>query len=182
MSADSFAVLRKNAGEDISKLAEEHFKHDLQDSDRDALNTAANTMGTHATVGSLLGLGLGLFLAFRIRRNRIRMFNAFRTAEKPTHVKFADGREEAIPDIAPLVKPTTLGDIATYFFFSAGGLFLGGETGVLTGSASASRTITRDPDSRARIEAALRKFRADVMRKEADDLDGGKGVAGVLGF
>ena len=93
MSADSFAVLRKNAGEDISKLAEEHFKHDLQDSDRDALNTAANTMGTHATVGSLLGLGLGLFLAFRIRRNRIRMFNAFRTAEKPTHVKFADGRE-----------------------------------------------------------------------------------------
>lgn len=91
-------------------------------------------------------------------------------------------RVEAIPDIAPLLKPTTLGDIATYFFFSAGGLFLGGETGLLTGSASASRTITRDPESRARIEAAFRKFRADVLRKEADDLDGGKGVAGVLGF
>lgn len=182
MSADSFAVLRKNAGEDISKLAEEHFKHDLQDSDRDNLKTAASKMGTHATVGSLLGLGLGLFLAFRIRRSRTQMFSAFRTAEKPTHVKFADGREEAIPDIAPLLKPTTLGDIATYFFFSAGGLFLGGETGLLTGSASASRTITRDPESRARIEAAFRKFRADVLRKEADDLDGGKGVAGVLGF
>ena len=89
---------------------------------------------------------------------------------------------EAIPDITPLVKPTTLGDIATYFFFSAGGLFIGGETGILTGSASASRSITRDPDSRTRIEAAFRKFRADVLRKEADDLDGGKGVAGVLGF
>lgn len=93
MSADSFAVLRKNAGEDIGKLAEEHFKHDLQDSDRDTLKNAAGKMGTHATVGSLLGLGLGLFLAFRIRRSRTQMFNAFRTAEKPTHVKFADGRE-----------------------------------------------------------------------------------------
>ena len=93
MSADSFAVFRKHAGEDIGKLAEEHFKHDLQDSDRDALKSAANKISTHATVGSLLGLGLGLFLAFRIRSSRSQMFNAFRTAEKPTHVKFADGRE-----------------------------------------------------------------------------------------
>ncbi|KAM0797614.1 hypothetical protein BDR22DRAFT_862305 [Usnea florida] len=182
MSADAFAALRKNAGEDISKLAEEHYKHDLQESDRDTLTNAAGKVGTHATVGSLLGLGLGLFLAFRIRSRRVQMFNAFRTAEKPTHVKFADGREEAIPNINPLLKPTTLGDIATYFFFSAGGLFLGGETGLLTGSASASRTVSKDPDSKARIEAAFRKFRADVLRKEADDLDGGKGISGVLGF
>ena len=89
---------------------------------------------------------------------------------------------EAIPDIAPLLKPTTLGDIATYVFFGAGGVFLGGETGFLTGSASVNRTISKDPDSRARIETAFRKFRADVLRKEADDLDGGKGVASVLGF
>ena len=89
---------------------------------------------------------------------------------------------EAIPNITPLLKPTTLGDIATYFFFSAGGLFLGGETGLLTGSASASRTVSRDPESKARIETAFRKFRADVLRKEADDLDGGKGISGVLGF
>ena len=82
-----------STGEDISKLAEEHFKHDLQDSDRDNIIGAMKKIGTHATVGSLLGLGLGLFLAFRIRSSRTRMFNAFRTAEKPTHVKFADGRE-----------------------------------------------------------------------------------------
>ena len=93
MSADAFAALRKNAGEDISKLAEEHFKHDLQESDRDTLLTAGGKVGTHATVGSLLGLSLGLFLAFRTRSRRVQMFNAFRTAEKPTHVKFADGRE-----------------------------------------------------------------------------------------
>ncbi len=93
MSADSFAFLRKNAGEDIGRLAEEHFKHDLQDSDRDALKNAESKIGTHATVGSLLGLGLGLFLALRLRGSRTKMFNAFRAAEKPTHVRFADGRE-----------------------------------------------------------------------------------------
>lgn len=89
---------------------------------------------------------------------------------------------EAIPNLTPLLQPSTLGDIATYFFFGTGGLFLGGETGLLTGSGSAARTISGDPESRARIETAFRKFRADVLRKEADALDGGKGVAGALGF
>ena len=93
MSAESFAVLRKNAGEDIGKLAEEHFKHDLQDSDRDILISAGNKTGTHATIGSIIGLGLGVFLSFRLRSNRTQMFNAFRAAEKPTHVRFANGRE-----------------------------------------------------------------------------------------
>ena len=74
------------------------------------------------------------------------------------------------------MKPTTLGDVATYTFFSAGGLFIGGETGLLTGSYSASRTISRDSGSKARIETAFRKFRADVLRKEADRLDGGGSV------
>ena len=101
MSADAFAAFRKNAGEDISKLAEEHYKHDLQESDRDTLTNAAGKVGTHATVGSLLGLGLGLFLAFRIRSRRVQMFNAFRTAEKPTHVKFADGREGESHHVPP---------------------------------------------------------------------------------
>ena len=83
---------------------------------------------------------------------------------------------EPIPDITPLLQPTTLGDIGTYLFFSAGGLFLGGETGLLTGSYSASRTLSRDSDSRHRIETAFRKFRADVLRKEAERLDGGGSV------
>jgi hypothetical protein len=46
------------------------------------------------------------------------MFQAFKTVERPTHVKFANGREEAIPDITPLLKPTPLGDIAAYTLFS----------------------------------------------------------------
>lgn len=43
--------------------------------------------------------------------------------------------------------------------------------GLLGGSASASRSITKDPETRKRIENAFRKFRADVLRKEANELD-----------
>lgn len=93
MSADALAALRKNAGDDIAKLAEEHFKHDLQDSDRDTLKTASNKIATHASVGSVLGLGLGLLLAFRLRGNRNKAFNALRGVDKPVGVRFADGRE-----------------------------------------------------------------------------------------
>ncbi|KAL9025101.1 MAG: hypothetical protein Q9196_006023 [Gyalolechia fulgens] len=182
MSADSLALLRKNAGQEISALAEEHLKHDLQDSDRDALKSAASKITTHITVGTIVGLGLGALLAFRLRRSRMQMFEAFRAHEKPTHVKFIDGREEAIPDVTPFIRPSLLGDVATYTFFGFGGLFLGGETGLLTGSASASRSITRNPESRDRIETAFRRFRADVLRKEADALDKRTGLAGLLGM
>jgi hypothetical protein len=103
------------------------------------------------------------------------MFAAFRASEKPTSVKFANGREEAIPDITPLLKPTTLGDIATYTFFAAGGIFVGGETGVMTGAWRAKSTIAKDEASKKRIEAAFRNFRADVLRKQIQELEAGKG-------
>ena len=87
---------------------------------------------------------------------------------------------EPIPDITPLLKPTTFGDIATYVLFAAGGVFTGGELGLLGGSAMASRRISSDPESRARIETAFRKFKADALRKQADQLDGGKETLSVF--
>ena len=92
------------------------------------------------------------------------------------------GLIEAIPDLTAMMRPSTLGDVAAYTFFGFGGLFIGGETGLLTGSASAGSTITRNPESRQRIETAFRRFRADVLRKEADALDQKKGVAELLGL
>lgn len=87
---------------------------------------------------------------------------------------------EAIPDITPLLQPTKLGDIATYTFFSIAGVFLGGEVGLLSGAASAKRTITRDPEVRGRVERAYRGFRADVLREELKVLEkeGGEGGKG----
>ena len=107
------------------------------------------------------------------------MYQAFRAREKPTHVRFADGREEAIPDITPLLKPTALGDIATYTFFALGGVFFGGELGLLGGSWRAKRMIMGEPESRARIEGAFRRFRAEVLRKQAEEME--KGIDGRKG-
>ena len=61
-----------------------------------------------------------------------------------------------------------------------GGLFVGGETGLLFGSMAASRTITRDSSARERIEKAFTKFRAETLRKEADWLDSEENVVGEL--
>lgn len=147
--------------------------YSLNESDRTALKSAARTVSTSTMIGTLAGLSLGAYLAYRVRSNRAKMFQAFRTAEKPTHVKFASGREEAIPDITPLLKPTTLGDFATYTFFAAGGIFIGGEVGLLVGGFTAKRTITNDPETRQRIEKAFKAFRADVLRKQIEQLEGG---------
>ncbi|KAH1787867.1 hypothetical protein KXX36_006549 [Aspergillus fumigatus] len=157
MPESSFSI-RSRRGNELTQLAEHHMQHDLQPEDRDVLRSAASRVSRWTTLGSAVGIGLGLYVAFRLRSTRKAFF-------------FADGRTEAIPDITPLLKPTTWGDFATYFFASAGGLFLGGELGFFAGAASGSRSITKDPERRKRIENAFRKFRADVLRKEADALD-----------
>lgn len=92
---------------------------------------------------------------------------------------FANSHAEPIPDLTPMLKPSTLGDFAAYTFFSAGGLFFGGELGLLTGGLSAKSTISRDVDSRQRIETAFRKFRADTLRMEASMLEQGQGRLGI---
>ena len=99
------------------------------------------------------------------------MFNAFKTHEQPTAIKFAGGREEAIPDLTRIMKPSAIGDVATYTLLGFGGLFFGGESGLLTGSLRARSQIGADRESRERIETAFNRFRADVLRKQASELD-----------
>ncbi|OQE00199.1 hypothetical protein PENVUL_c056G06494 [Penicillium vulpinum] len=171
--SESVAILRQGRSDELSRLADEHLQHDLQASDRDKLNAAASSISLWTTVGSAVGVSLGLLAAIRLRGSRKAFFSAIRAQERPTKVIFEDGRSESIPDLTPLLKPTTLGDIATYFFASAGGLLLGGELGFAGGVATGTRTITKDPESKKRIETAFRKFRADVLRKQADALDKG---------
>ena len=178
MSLDSLALTRRNLSPDLAALAEEHYKHDLQPRDREALRAAASTVSTHATVGSLLGIGLGVFLAYRLRRARKGLFTAFQAKEKPTALKYADGREEAIPDVTPFMNPSAVGDVATYTLLGAGGLFFGGETGLLTGTLRARSRIWGDKEGRERILGAWRAWQADALRSQADAIDRGeRGVA-----
>ncbi|KAK1778659.1 hypothetical protein QBC45DRAFT_413492 [Copromyces sp. CBS 386.78] len=166
-----FAIFRGHPNKDLAELGEKHMQHDLQPEDRARLRKAASKVSTHAMLGSLLGLGLGVAMAWRIRQNRQQLFNAFRMMSKPTEVVFANGRRETVPDLEPLLRPTRWGDIATYTAFALGGSMLGGETGLLTGSASATRTITRDPISRQRIENAFRLFQIDVLKRQLNGLE-----------
>ncbi|KAH7084953.1 hypothetical protein BKA63DRAFT_548208 [Paraphoma chrysanthemicola] len=170
--SESLAAFRSNRSNDLRKLAEEHLQHDLNQQDRDLLKSAGGKVSTHAGIASLIGVGLGVYAAFRLRAMRLAYFNAFKAMEKPVEVRFADGRTEPIPDISAKLSPSRWGDAATYFLFSIGGLFLGGEIGLLTGTASASRTITKDPASRERIEKAFKNYRIDVLKREIQAMEG----------
>jgi hypothetical protein len=64
----------------------------LNQQDRDLLKSAGGKVSMHAGIASLAGLGLGVYLAFRLRTMRQTYFNAFRAMEKPVEIRFADGR------------------------------------------------------------------------------------------
>ncbi|CAO2658678.1 Nn.00g064010.m01.CDS01 [Neocucurbitaria sp. VM-36] len=170
--SESLAAFRDRRSKDLRQLAEEHLQHDLNQQDRDLLKSAGGKVSTHAGIASGIGLGLGIYFAFRLRAMRLAYFNAFRAMERPVEVRFADGRTEPIPDITAKLSPSRWGDAATYFLFSVGGLFLGGELGLLTGTASAAKTITKDPQSKERIEKAFKNYRIDVLKKEIQAMEG----------
>ncbi|KAF2872532.1 hypothetical protein BDV95DRAFT_570003 [Massariosphaeria phaeospora] len=179
--SESLAAFRDQRSQELRRLAEEHLQHDLTQSDRDTLNSAGSKVGTHAKIGSLVGLGLGVYCAVRLRTMRLAYFRAFRAAEKPVEVKFADGRTEPVPDITQQLSPSKWGDAATYFFFSLGGLFLGGELGLLSGTASASRTITKDPEAKERIERAFKNYQIDVMKQQIQQMEGKSKLEKIFG-
>lgn len=64
----------------------------LNQQDQELLKKAAKKVGTHTTVASLAGFGLGVFAAVRLRTMRVAYFKAFRAMEKPVELRFADGR------------------------------------------------------------------------------------------
>ncbi|KAF3001558.1 hypothetical protein E8E13_009781 [Curvularia kusanoi] len=169
MVSQSLALFRPNRSKDLHDIAQEHLEHDLELKDREVLNRAGRKLTTHVGLGSLVGIGLGLYGAYKLRTMRVAYFNAFKAMEKPTEIRFADGRTEKIPDLTDKLAPSKWGDAATFFLFSVGGLMLGGEVGLLTGSASASRTLMKDPASRDRIEKAIKNYRIDVLKREIEE-------------
>lgn len=70
-----------------------------------------------------------------------------------------------------LVAPSKAGDFAAYTLLGLGGLFLGGETGLLTGTALAARKVRSDETRARRVQEAYRRFKVDALRKEADALE-----------
>lgn len=86
------AFRRHHQHDELAQLAESHFEHDLTTDDREVLKGAAKTISWHASFGSIVGLGLGCFLAYRVRGLRRNWFNEFRTSDQPKQVIFHSGK------------------------------------------------------------------------------------------
>lgn len=103
--SESLAVLRRRRSDELARLADEHLQHDLQPEDRETLKSAASTVSWWTAIGSTVGIGLGIYIAFRFRTTRKALFQAFRAQDKPTHVVFAGGRTGMSP---PYIKRLSL--------------------------------------------------------------------------
>lgn len=86
------AFRRDRQHDELAQLAESHFQHDLTADDREVLKGAASTISWHASLGSVVGLGLGCFLAYRARGLRRNWLNQFRTSDQPKQVIFHSGK------------------------------------------------------------------------------------------
>lgn len=90
--AESLAILRQQRSDELANLADQHLQHDLRSEDREKLKAAASSVSLWTTVGSAIGVSLGLLAAIRLRSTRKAFFSAIRAQEKPTKVVFQDGR------------------------------------------------------------------------------------------
>ncbi len=52
----------------------------------------------------------------------------------------------------------------------------------MTGASSAKRKITGDPETKKRVEGAMRAFRRDVLKQQLKDLEAKEGGSEGLGF
>lgn len=89
----SLAAFRKHTQHDeLAQLAESHFKNDLTADDKEVLKGAAGTISLHSSIGSVVGLGLGCLLAYRVRSLRKSWFTQFQASDAPRQVIYASGK------------------------------------------------------------------------------------------
>jgi len=101
------AFRRSQQHDDLARLAGTHLREDLDAGDRDVLRQASSRVSRDAVIGSLLGIGLGVWAAVKLRRVRADVLSALRATERPVKVVFADGRTgELARSFSP---PPTLG-------------------------------------------------------------------------
>lgn len=104
----SLAVFRRSPQhDDLARLAGTHLREDLDAGDRDVLRQASGRVSRDAAIGSLLGIGLGVWAAVKLRRVRADVLSALRATERPVKVVFADGRAGELARSFP--PPPSLG-------------------------------------------------------------------------
>lgn len=90
---DSLAEFHESSYRDnLAEVAEESHHDDLRLSDLHALGSAARQMATHMEFGALVGLGFGVWMAYRLWGAPKAILRVFPARKKPTRAMFADGR------------------------------------------------------------------------------------------
>ncbi len=78
---------------------------------------------------------------------------------------------EQLPPISETLQPSTTGTMIISLFFATFGVLGGALAGVATGAVFVDRRLAKDEESRARIMAALQRYRIGERRKRAEILE-----------
>ena len=77
----------------LQNLAKGPPKYNLLKSDQDVLLRAEAKYNSRAVLTMAIGLGLGIFAAFRDRRAKMKVFKALRGDQIPIYFRFANGTQ-----------------------------------------------------------------------------------------
>lgn len=156
----------------------------LTESDRLLMTTAERRHSAIVSLGTVIGLSLGLAFAYCRRRSAHQLYQTFLAKETPSSAKFYDGRETFLPDItaSSYFKPTTTGAVATYVGLGIGGLIIGGGIAMALGCKVRERTIYGDAEAAKRIEYINFNMAIEVLKKLIDVVEGVKESRGLLGL
>ncbi|KAL8777151.1 MAG: hypothetical protein Q9213_007983 [Squamulea squamosa] len=92
----------------------------------------------------------------------MKVVNAFKAAQQPTAVIFANGRGEALPSLS--AKPSRIKSALIYTTFTSVGLGFGIVSGFTTGFLAADEKLKKDMESRRRIMTAYKRYRAGLLK------------------
>ncbi|KAG8531817.1 uncharacterized protein KY384_003453 [Bacidia gigantensis] len=166
MSFDWFALYRtRNVNTDVQE-AIGSLKDDLTASDHKTIKSAYRNYKERVYISAFVGLGLGVYTAYRFRQRRWRAYHAaLKTAtDLLRHIKPYDKRNRP----AVVIRPSYLGDLATYLALGGFGLDFGGEIGVTIADRRVGRIITEDVECTERITQSSKKAKVEVLRVVAD--------------
>ncbi|KAK6536415.1 hypothetical protein TWF281_000653 [Arthrobotrys megalospora] len=140
------------------------------------LMTEARLKGKKYTQnGAMIGLCLGVgYAIFTIRRRGLAFRNLRAMQGSGATVRFADGREELITNIAPAVRPSFTRNAITFGALGVGGYMLGGIVGGSYAGKVSRELLEKHPDSVKRIRAWERRVVVKLIGtyyKHAEELD-----------
>ncbi|KAF3902788.1 hypothetical protein AA313_de0204903 [Arthrobotrys entomopaga] len=141
--------------------------------------------------GTLIGLSIGLLLAFRQRRAVTRAYKALRQEHHATTITFSNGVVQTLADVSMAPKPSLFGGLLTYMVLGFGGSIVGSSFGMWRATGVRERVMAEHPEVYKRIRKAERrsivedcKTLADTMERlnaQQEEAEGGDAEQGVVG-